>query len=32
MPLYFVIPQFYGCISNDQVDVFDKKIFECLFW
>ena len=25
MPLYFVIPQFYGCISDDRVDVFDKK-------
>ena len=24
-PLYFVIPQFYGCISDDKVDVFDKK-------
>ena len=24
-PLYFVIPQFYACISDDKVDVFDKK-------
>ena len=24
-PLYFVIPQFDGCISDDRVDVFDKK-------
>ena len=24
-PLYFVITQFYGCISGDIVDVFDKK-------
>ena len=24
-PLYFVIPHFYGCISGDIVDVFDKK-------
>ena len=22
---YFVIPQFYGCISDNKVDVFDKK-------
>ena len=25
MPLYFVFLQFYGCISNDEVDVFNKK-------
>ena len=24
-PLYFVIPEFYGCINSDKVDVFDKK-------
>ena len=24
-PLYFVIPIFHGCISDDKVDVFDKK-------
>ena len=23
--LYFVIPEFYGCISDDKADVFDKK-------
>ena len=28
-PLYFVIPQFYGCISGDKADVFGKK-FEYL--
>ena len=25
LPLYFVIPQFYGCVSNDKLDVFSKK-------
>ena len=25
IPLYFVIRQFYGCINDDKVDVFDKK-------
>ena len=24
-PLYFVIPEFYGCINSDKVDVFGKK-------
>ena len=24
-PLYFVIPEFYGCISGDKEDVFGKK-------
>ena len=27
LPLYFVIPQFYGCVSSDKVDVFGKKYF-----
>ena len=25
LPLYFVIPQFYGCVSSDKLDVFSKK-------
>ena len=25
LPSYFVIPQFYGCVSNDKLDVFSKK-------
>ena len=24
-PLYFVIPEFYGCISDNKADVFGKK-------
>ena len=24
-PLYFVIPEFYGCINSDKADVFGKK-------
>ena len=24
-PLYFVIPEFYGCVSGDKFDVFGKK-------
>ena len=25
LPLYFVIPQFYGCVNNDKLDVFSEK-------
>ena len=25
LPLYFVIPQFYGCVSNNKLDVSSKK-------
>ena len=25
LPLYFVISQFYGCVSNNKLDVFSKK-------